>query len=393
MIDNKELDIFIDRLAHLIENKDFVKLVISKKRNKSSDLKKITISIVKLKDGLKLNFIYTHNTKDITKNYFFEQGLRIIRDSISNQFYNADIFSKNENISFISSKKGKVKLITKEPTFFEVNNLNLNHDKTKKRFIKTIDNIYLKELGITQPNGTVFHKKIDKYKQINRYVELLAPKLKEISTKGELNIIDMGSGKGYLTFALYDYLKNELNYDVKMTGIEFRQSLVDTCNRIAQKSGFNNLKFTQGTIEKAEIDKIDVLIALHACDTATDEAIYRGIQANASLIVCAPCCHKQVRMEMSIDNELNQIVKHGILKERQAEIITDTLRAMIMEVYGYKTNIFEFISTEHTPKNLMIVGKKSHISDVKKKNLLNQINVIKNLFGLKQHYLEKLLEK
>ena len=393
MIDNKELDIFIDRLAHLIENKDLVKLVISKKRNKSSDLKKITISIVKLKDGLKLNFIYTHNTKDITKNYFFEEGLRIIRDSISNQFYNADIFSKNENISFISSKKGKVKLITKEPTFFEVNNLNLNHDKTKKRFIKTIDNIYLKELGITQPNGTVFHKKIDKYKQINRYVELLAPKLKEISTKGELNIIDMGSGKGYLTFALYDYLKNELNYDVKMTGIEFRQSLVDTCNRIAQKSGFNNLKFTQGTIEKAEIDKIDVLIALHACDTATDEAIYRGIQANASLIVCAPCCHKQVRMEMSIDNELNQIVKHGILKERQAEIITDTLRAMIMEVYGYKTNIFEFISTEHTPKNLMIVGKKSHISDVKKKNLLNQINVIKNLFGLKQHYLEKLLEK
>jgi len=256
MIDNKELDIFIDRLAHLIENKDLVKLVISKKRNKLSDLKKITISIVKLKDGLKLNFIYTHNTKDITKNYFFEQGLRIIRDSISNQFYNADIFSKNENISFISSKKGKVKLITKEPTFYEVNNLNLNHDKTKKRFIKTIDNIYLKELGITQPNGTVFHKKIDKYKQINRYVELLAPKLKEISTKGELNIIDMGSGKGYLTFALYDYLKNELNYDVKMTGIEFRQSLVDTCNRIAQKSGFNNLKFTQGTIEKQKLIKL-----------------------------------------------------------------------------------------------------------------------------------------
>ncbi len=389
-MENKQLNIFIDRLTNSIENKDLVKLVISKKRQNSSDLKKISASIVTLNSGTKLKFVYTHDTKDITKNYDFAEGINKIKHSITNEFFNVDLFTKTENISLISSKKGKIRLITKEPTFFTIESL--NHDKIKKRYIKAEGNIYLKELGITKPNGEVFHKKIDKFKQINRYVELLAPKLEELNFKDEIHIVDMGSGKGYLTFALYDYLKNELSKDIYMTGVEYREGLVNTCNEISKKANFNNLRFVQGTIEKTNIDRINVLIALHACDTATDEAIYRGIKADASLIVCAPCCHKQVRMDMSIENELNQIVKHGILKERQAEIITDTLRAMIMEMHGYRTNIFEFISTEHTPKNLMIVGKKSTISDSERKEYQEQIESIKKLFGLKEHYLEKLLK-
>ena len=387
---NKQLDIFIYKLQFIIENNELVKLVISKKRFKSSDLKKITISLVELKDGLNLNFLYTHNTQDITKNYDFNEGLSIIKEAITSQFYNADIFSNSENINLISSKKGQIRLKIKEPSLQPLTSF--NHDRTKFRLIETTNNIYLKELGVTNSKGDVSHKMIDKYKQINRYIELLAPNLDNIAITNDSHIVDMGSGKGYLTFALYDYLVNNQKKNIQMTGVEFRQGLVKSCNSIAEKAGFTKLGFTKGTIENAIIDKIDVLIALHACDTATDEAIYRGIKANASLIVCAPCCHKQIRKEMSVTNELSYVVKHGILKERQAEIITDSLRAMIMEVHGYKTNIFEFISTEHTPKNLMIVGKKTSISDTNKNKILQNIKLIKKMYGIEKHYLEGLLE-
>jgi hypothetical protein len=221
---------------------------------------------------------------------------------------------------------------------------------------------------------------------------LLSPYLKAIDSKDKLYIADMGSGKGYLTFALYDYLMNNQSKAIEMTGVEFREGLVKESNRIAEKANFENLNFIQGTIEKAKIGKPDVLIALHACDTATDEAIFRGIQSEASLIVCAPCCHKQIRKEFNLTNELNNVVRHGILKERQAEIITDTLRAMIMELYGYKTNIFEFITTEHTPKNLMIVGEKRAAVSPDKERIEQEIQAIKNIYGIEKHYLESLLK-
>ena len=176
-----------------------------------------------------------------------------------------------------------------------------------------------------------------------------------------------------------------------MTGVEFREDLVTTCNTIAQKAGFHSLKFEKGTIADTKLDKIDVLIALHACDTATDDAIFRGIQSGAALIVCAPCCHKQIRKAMNVSNELSNITRFGILKERQAEIITDTIRAMLLEAYGYKTNVFEFISLEHTPKNVMIVGKKTAESNPKKQQILENIVAIKKLYGIEKHYLEILL--
>jgi hypothetical protein len=176
-----------------------------------------------------------------------------------------------------------------------------------------------------------------------------------------------------------------------MTGVEFREELVTVCNDIARKANFDNLAFIKGTIEKTELEHIDILIALHACDTATDEAIYRGIKSEAALIVCAPCCHKQIRKAMNVTNELQNITKFGILKERQAEIITDTLRAMLLEAYGYKTNVFEFISVEHTPKNLMIIGRKVSDSNPKKQEIMNNIAAIKQIFGIEKHYLETLL--
>lgn len=389
-MENNKLSTFYNKLHEAIEEKQLVKLILSNKRDKNSDLKKIIIKIIELKNSYFLNFVYNHNTKDITKNYKFEEGINLIINILSEQFYNCNLFTNAEDIILNQFKNGKVILKSKENTSFVPLTI-FNHDRTKNRIISTKNNIYLRELGVISEKWEVYNKMIDKYKQINRYIELLSPNLKEIELNEDTHIADMGSGKGYLTFALYDYLVNNLHYNVKMTGVEFRKELVDKCNEIAKKSNFSGLDFIEGTIEKAKIEKIDILIALHACDTATDEAIFRGIKSKASLIVCAPCCHKQIRREMNVTNELSQVVKHGILKERQAEIITDSLRALIMESKGYKTNVFEFISTEHTPKNLMIIGRKIDNFEKNLDEILETIDSIKKLYGIEKHYLENLL--
>lgn len=386
---NKYIEIFFNKLSIFIDDKELIKLNLSNKKDKSSDLKNIIMTIVKLKRGYRLNFVYRHTTKDVTKNYDIKEGLDLIKEYFFSNFYNAELVANKENLTLYTNPKGKAKLKISEPTLQPLTTF--NHDRVKDRLIKTEKNIYLYELGITNAKWEVRHEMTDKFKQINRYIELLSPYLKEIEFKNNFHITDMGSGKGYLTFALYDYLTNNQLKTVSMTGVEYRDDLVKTCNLIAKKSNFKDLKFIEGTIEKAKIKKLDVLIALHACDTATDEAIFRGIKSNASLIVCAPCCHKQIRTAFNVTNELSYVVNHGILKERQAEIITDALRALIMESFGYKTRIFEFISTEHTPKNLMIVGRKIE-NTLKDKELIHEnIKAIKNVYGIDKHYLEKLL--
>jgi hypothetical protein len=380
---------FFEKLHLHVENKALIKLQLTGKRDKVSDLKKIIVTPVEIKKGYCLNFVYRHNTKDITKNFDIAEGLELIANALQNDFYNAELFATNENLSLIILPNEKAQLKTAEPTIQAPTTF--THDRVKERLIDIKENVYLRELGITNANWEIRREMNDKYKQINQYIELLAPNLSELSLPDNYHVVDMGSGKGYLTFALYDYLSNHLHQKVSMTGVEYREDLVKICNSIAEKANFKQLSFVKGTIEKTKLEHIDILIALHACDTATDDAIYRGIQSEAALIVCAPCCHKQIRNAFNVTNELSNVTKFGILKERQAEIITDTLRAMIMEAHGYKTNVFEFISLEHTPKNVMIVGRKTQKSNPDKQQILENIAAIKKVFGIEKHYLETLL--
>ncbi len=390
---NNKKDLFLSELVLTIESKELSRLLLSNKRNKESDLKNIIITIVHLKKGYFLNFVYRHNTKDITKNYTEAEGIELIKQALDNDFLNADLYSKKQDISLIINPNGKTLVKVKNADSGSCESLNFSHDKTKDRLIKTADNIYLRELGIVNADWELRREMSDKYKQINKYIELLKPYLTDLLFAKGCHIADMGSGKGYLTFALYDYITNTLKKDVKMTGVEYRKDLVDTCNSIAEKSHFENLHFIQGSIEAVKLDHVDILIALHACDTATDDAIYKGIMSGSSLIVCAPCCHKQIRKELNPEKPLNHITQYGILKERQAEMLTDTLRAMLMEANGYKTHIFEFIATEHTPKNVMIVGEKRTSGNIDKQQILNDIASLKQLYGIQKHYLEVLLEK
>lgn len=205
-------------------------------------------------------------------------------------------------------------------------------------------------------------------------------------------IADMGSGKGYLTFALYDYLTHYLNIKPRIEGIELRQNLVDLCNQVAQKCGFEQLSFLAKDIAAYQPEHLDMLIALHACDTATDLAIAAGIRNKAAHIITAPCCHKQIRKDMDTQNELAPLLRYGILEERQAELVTDGIRALLLEAHHYKTKVFEFISTEHTAKNVMITATvKPHPDLAKSSAALQQVAALKKGFGIRTHFLETLI--
>jgi SAM-dependent methyltransferase len=383
-----EKSTFLKILEDHYAGNSFVKLTLSKPKAKQSDLQNIFISPVLLKSGHMLNFVYRYKTRDITKNLPIQAAIEELNNAFDENFLQADMYTTTENIRLMISKKGEMKLLKQKMD----NTLSFNedHNRLRKRILEPEGKIWMRETGIVNDRWEVRHEMKDKYLQLNRYIELLEPEIKKLKTSGTFKVADMGSGKGYLTFALYDYLQKTDGIDLKMTGIEYRADLVDLCNRIAEKSGFGGLEFIRGTIEETALDSPDVLIALHACNTATDDAIFKGIRSDASLIVVAPCCHKQIRRDMDVNDEMSEILKHGILLERQAEIITDGLRALLMEAHGYKTKVFEFIASEHTAKNIMIVGRKS-TGTRNRDEILQKIAKIKQRFGIMQHHLENLL--
>ena len=384
---------FIDIVKDSFNNNSFVKLSLSAYFGEEENLKNIYLKPILIKKEKKINFVYRYKSKDITKNHSLEQSIDILEKIIVDEFKIANLFTLNSD--YLLELRGKNKLMLKS---FEASIKilpSLNHDKAKNRNLSLgLHKKYLNLLGITDKTGKVSAKSQNKFKQINHYIEILSPKLKNFEKNKVLKIADMGSGKGYLTFALYDYLINELKVNCEITGIEFRSDLVEKSNKIANQSGFENLKFIQGEINKIEIQELDILIALHACDTATDDAIVKGIKANADLIVLAPCCQHQIRQEMEkskVKNILSPILKHGIFLERQAELLTDGIRNLILQYFGYSTKTIEFIADAHTHKNIMIIAEKNEKS-INKELILQEIHEIKTTFGIKYHYLEKLLE-
>lgn len=380
---------FIIDVVTSLEKNTFVKLSLGNYRGIEPDLKNIYGKLSRIKNQLKLSITYRYKTKDIVKNY----GLTEVRDLMTHTigthgFHHASLFTLEYDhvLEYNTSWKSR----KSKPRFDALPSL--EHDQKKIRKIEAHGKKYLHELRITDENGQVYKNTQDKFKQINHFIEILSPLLKELPSRDVVRIVDMGSGKGYLTFALYDYMVNVLHVPTKITGVEYRKDLVELCNSIAKNSSFNDLKFVEGAIEEFPLSKMEVLIALHACDIATDDAIYKGITNQAELIVVAPCCHKQIRREIEkhkIKNELDFLTKHGIFLERQAEMITDGLRALILEYHGYHTQIMEFISDVHTPKNILLVALKKESPSADREKILLKIKSIKDYFGIGYHHLEK----
>jgi len=361
----------------------FVKLTLSKTRQRS-DLQNIYVRLIELRGTPNLSFTFHYTTKDEVQNFSIEDGLQAIDTHLQENFRAANLLTTESSHSLHISKKGKMGIVTKN---IQHPKPQRTHNRTKKRFVAP-DRPYLYHLGITSKDGNILKNWQSKYKQIDKYIEIIDGLLQSTTLPKHLNIVDMGSGKGYLTFALYDYLANVLGLHVTVTGIELRKELVDFCNQISRKVNFKNLQFIAQDINDYPAEQIDVLIALHACDIATDIALAKGILSDAALIIAAPCCHKQIRKQMQRDNPLHSVLKHGILEERQAEMITDGIRALMLEGNGYQSKVFEFVSNEHTGKNLMIIGSKTPQNRLE---AFEEITAIKQQFGIDYHYLETLL--
>ncbi len=378
---------FLETFDSAMKQSQLVKLTLSKLRRKSDDLRNVYVKPVRLKSGDFFSFEYKFQSRHEVKNLSADQAVETVKALLGSNFLQADLFGLQQDIGLTIFTSGKMKLKTREVQKRE--SPDMKHDRQKKRLLDPAAPWWF-GLGLTDREGRVLPSMQHKFKQINRYVEILAPLLKPLQKDSPLKILDMGAGKGYLTFALHEYLSNQGNQNVTITGVEMRTDLVSKTNHIASASNLEGLKFDAGSISDYFISQLDVLIALHACDTATDDAIAAGIKAGAKLIVCAPCCHKQIRKEMSAAPEQHPALQFGILMERQAEILTDTLRALIMEYHGYKSQIMEFVELEHSPKNLLLTGVKSN-SEPDKAAIADRISALKKEYGIREHFLEKAL--
>ncbi len=269
-----------------------------------------------------------------------------------------NLFTHNSSYNILTNKKGNTK-INKLKNHIEVK-VNKSHNKDKNYILKEMEQIdFLIHLGVMNKDGKVFANKQKKFKQINKFLEMIKDIEENVSPNS--TIIDIGSGKSYLTFAIYYYFNVIKNKSVSIIGLDLKQDVVSHCNNIAKELNYNDLNFQCIDIKDFVYEKhdIDLVVSLHACDTATDFSIYNGIKWNAKVILAVPCCQHEVFPQIASE-DLSDILKHGILKERLSAMVTDAMRSSLMESSGYKTNIMEFIDMEHTPKNIMIRGIKNN---------------------------------
>ncbi len=384
-----ECETFLDLLKQALRDNTFIKLVLGKYRGRQTGLEKITIRPVTIAGQETLSFVYRHQTQDVTRNFDPEQALKLIQQLLGSDFKSAHLFSISADIQIDFSKKGKIVLSRSKPSSEVLPSR--EHDRVKERLIDG-NSPFLKALGVTNESGQVLPSMSNKWKQINVFLERFRDALaaSRMAADGPVRVVGFGAGKGYLTFAVYEYLRTTLGRDAVVTGVELRDDLVRFCNTVAKARGMTGMSFIPGNLESYVPGSLDVLIALHACDTATDQAIALGIRAGAEIIMCAPCCHKELRPQMVSPAVLLPLLRHGIHMGQEAEMVTDSLRALWLEASGYEAQVFEFISLEHTSKNKMILGVKRKLPEPREP-ILARIKALKEFYGIKNQALEKLL--
>ena len=380
-----EMDRFFAKLENSLKDDSIIKMTLSKPVLKNSELRNIYVKPILLKNNKMCQFTYRYERRDETKNFDVAQTMEQVRSIVPEVFQNVSLFTLTEDVTLLVSKKGKPTLMCKKVQ--ENREQDLSHDHEKQRLIAPT-NHWWHLLGLTTQDGKVTADMQHKYKHICKYVEIVDGVMRQTKFDDEIHIADMGAGKGYLTFALYEYLTTHYDKKIVMEGVEIRKDLVEKINEIIQKCQLNDFKFIENSIESYKPSKLDVLIALHACDTATDDAILKGIRNNANLIICAPCCHKQIRREMEKSGKTDAIIKYGIFLERQAVMITDTIRALVLEYCGYNTQVMEFIEIDNTPKNVLLVGRKTD-KPIDKEAIAAQIKKLMEQYGIEEHYLWK----
>jgi SAM-dependent methyltransferase len=392
------LPAFIDRLQQALADGRLLKGSLAKYRGPEADLQRVLLRPVTLRGERCLQLVYRHQTRDITKNHAAAELPAVLAGLLGPAaFRHAHLHLADAELELVVTQRGQASLhegaASPQATASPTTPAPTAHNREKQRWL-TLDRPFLAALGVTDERHQLVPAMARKWKQINKFVEVFAHALADspLADAKTLRIVDFGSGKGYLTFAIHDWLRHSRAITAEVTGVELRPDMVALCNAAIERLGLQGLHIQQGDVRHWQPQALDVMIALHACDTATDYAIDLGLRGGAQIILCSPCCHKEVRPQLLQPHPLKPILQHGVHLGQQAEMLTDGLRALWLEACGYDTQVFEFVSLEHTNKNKMILA-------VKRRNpkpaapVLQQIDDIKRFYGIREQCLETLLRE
>lgn len=352
----EELNILLNKCL----NRQLIKVILSNPKEKEGPLK-IQIRPILLKEELWFQETLYIGTKVFHKNYTAEYMQEEIVKNLTDNFKQLQLEHEEIKATVLVSKKGKI-TINKRTKRYEdrVIKAELSHNRAKRYIIedgKKVD--FMVDLGVMTKDGKVVKAKYDKFKQINRFLEFIEDVLPKLNKNREITIIDFGCGKSYLTFAMYYYLKELNSIDARIIGLDLKEDVIDKCNELSMKYGYEKLNFYKGDIKNYEgVSKVDMVVTLHACDTATDYALNKAVSWGAEVILSVPCCQHELNSQIKNDI-LEPVLKYGLIKERLSALITDALRADILEGAGYYVQILEFIDMEHTPKNILIRAVKN----------------------------------
>jgi len=375
------------------------RLLLGRYRGAEPGLQRLLVRPLRLRGEEQLSFVYRYATRDVTKNLPLEAGLEALDALLVRDFEHAHLLTDTQDIQLAVNRRGQARLqigrlaaapgVTPAPA-------TLAHDREKTRWVD-LASPWLVDLGVTDAQHRLIPAMARKWKQIDKFVEIVDRAFAPLRWPAgrAVRVLDFGCGKGYLTFALHQHLSGRLGLDAQVTGVELREDLVRLCSAAAARLATPGLAFERGDVRELAPGEVDIMIALHACDTATDHALHAGVRAGASLIVSAPCCHKQLRPQLGSPSPLGPLLRHGIHLGQQAEMLTDGLRALLLEEAGYDTQVFEFVSLEHTSKNKMILATRRArpLPSEARAALRRQIDELKAFYGVREHCLETLLAR
>ncbi|NYB72678.1 SAM-dependent methyltransferase [Sedimentibacter hydroxybenzoicus DSM 7310] len=367
-----------------IEENKFIYGVFTTPKNKSDNpYKKITARPINAKNKSIIQFEKFTDKQAFHENYSYEEANEEIINLIIDGYKNINLYTSEADYQIIVSKKGSVKVTEKQPSKKQTTE---EHNKKKQYIINENEPCdFLELLGVMNKQGMVYSKKYDKFKQINKFLEIVDDSLKGRELRDDFMIIDFGCGKAYLTFALYYYFYHLRQVKVKIIGLDLKEEVINYCNEISNKLNYDNLKFVYGDIRSFDYEnKIDMIVTLHACDTATDASLVKAIKWNADIILSVPCCQHEFYDKIK-NTELEPMLKHGLIKERVSSLVTDSLRGLFMETKGYKVQLMEFIAMEHTPKNILIRAVKTGKEN---KNAEQDYNNFKKFWHLEDLFIE-----
>lgn len=342
-------------------DENLIRIIVSNPKDKNG-ISKIKVRGVMLNADLMFQVTEYIGTQVFHKNYTSAEAATYLEKMILNSFKQCEIITNDIVINILVSKKGKVTINRKKSTskLIEPKAVDLSHNRTKHYILEEgIPVPFLIDLGVMNKQGDVLKPRYDKFRQINRFLEFVKDIVDELPKDREISIIDFGCGKSYLTFAIYYYLRELCGLDVKITGLDLKKDVINKCNQLSEAYGYDKLIFKLGDIADYEgQNNVDMVVTLHACDTATDYALFKAINWNAKVILSVPCCQHEVNKQIR-NAVFSPVLNYGILKDRMSALVTDAVRAEVLKTKGYTTEILEFIDMEHTPKNLLIRAVRS----------------------------------